>query len=82
MLRDPQRLEAAFLLLLPILNQDLAAQDNKAPMPESLFDTLQWRSVGPARGGRSNRDPTIRMKWWFGPSRYPAGSSRPWASTR
>lgn len=47
-----QRFRPAGLLLVPLLLADLGAQQ-QAPMPEALFQSLEWRSIGPFRGGRS-----------------------------
>ena len=42
-----------FLTLFALLpTQPLVAQDPPGPVPAVLFDTLDWRLVGPFRGGR------------------------------
>jgi len=41
-----------FALLSSLPTQPLVAQDPAGPVPEVLFDTLDWRLVGPFRGGR------------------------------
>ncbi|MCB9876348.1 MAG: glycosyl hydrolase [Planctomycetes bacterium] len=42
--------------ILPMLSlafaSQLLAQDPPGPVPQDLFDTLEWRLVGPFRGGR------------------------------
>ena len=42
----------ASLLLAPVLLGPVCAQGAEGPVPSVLFDTLDWRLVGPFRGGR------------------------------
>ena len=44
---------AAALLAAPLLAQENGHRDPPGPVPHELFDTLDWRLVGPFRGGRS-----------------------------
>ena len=58
------RATLALVLLAPTA---LATDDE--PMPSSLFDTLEWRSIGPFRGGRSCTGtgiPGDRQTYYFG----------------
>ncbi|MEE2885799.1 MAG: glycosyl hydrolase, partial [Planctomycetota bacterium] len=47
-----QRIHIASLVFISALLTDLAGQ-GQPPMPTELFQTLEWRSIGPFRGGRS-----------------------------
>ena len=44
---------AVALFAVPLLTQENGRRDPPGPVPEELFDTLDWRQVGPFRGGRS-----------------------------
>ncbi len=56
---------ALLLFLLPTL----AAQDPAGPVPKLLLDTIEWRNIGPFRGGRADAVAGIaqdRDTYWFG----------------
>ena len=46
------RLAGRFAVPLLVFTAVLPAQDPPGPVPQELFDTLDWRLVGPFRGGR------------------------------
>ena len=47
------------LVIIPLLVESLPAQVQE-PMPSELFDTMHWRSIGPARGGRASAVTGVR----------------------
>ena len=50
-LNTPLRVALALSLLAPAA---LAAQERAAPYDTTVFRAMQWRNIGPFRGGRVN----------------------------
>ena len=60
---------AAYLATLALPANEVAQQEPAGPVPAVLFDTLDWRLVGPFRGGRCAAVagvPGDRDTYWFG----------------
>src|SRR3954452_23606168 len=63
----PVRFPIKFLVVLPLLGATAAV--HAASVDPSLFQELQWRSVGPFRGGRVlavEGDPKDAKRFYFG----------------
>src|SRR3989304_3224822 len=68
--RLPATRAASALTLLIVLPFPLAAQASRGPVPDSTaFQALEWRNIGPHRGGRSVTVAGVRghtMTYYFG----------------